>query len=283
MLIPCSKSEFEKRIDFFYSLATNLTKSGYPTYCDKIKTKEMFIERSLMAFERDTEEMLLFMYEGEIQGVIQYYTIPDDRYLGMVAFNIAKATEQALSEFLQYIDEKYAGYEAYMGFPCENRTAVEYLTSQGFVCIENDFNNTAFPDKINNLPQHSDIIKIGKENFEKFGFLHSQIEGDMYWNSERILENLDEWVVFVKEENSKPQGAVYYRDLKDNWLEIFGIDIDNDEYNPSVFKELLETAVVSAKQRNAEFITFFCEEEYEEITKECGFLCIGNYLCFKVK
>ena len=47
--------------------ASDLTKSGYPTYCDGVKTKEMFVKRSVKAFERENEQMLLFELEGEVQ------------------------------------------------------------------------------------------------------------------------------------------------------------------------------------------------------------------------
>ena len=57
MLIKCTKQELEKYIDFVYGLALDLTKSGYPIYCDGIKTKSMFIECLLKAFERDDEEI----------------------------------------------------------------------------------------------------------------------------------------------------------------------------------------------------------------------------------
>lgn len=70
MLRSCSISEFEKNIDFAYGPATDLTKSGYPTYCDGVKTKEMFVERSLKTFGRENEQILLFEIEGEAQGLI---------------------------------------------------------------------------------------------------------------------------------------------------------------------------------------------------------------------
>lgn len=60
MLKPCAKNEFDQYVDFAYELATDAEKSAYPTYCDGIKTKEMFIERLLKAYERETEEILLF-------------------------------------------------------------------------------------------------------------------------------------------------------------------------------------------------------------------------------
>ena len=70
MLRLCSKEEFDQYVDFAYDLALDVTKSGYPTYCDGAKTKEMFIERSLKAFDRETEQMLLFELEGEVQGTV---------------------------------------------------------------------------------------------------------------------------------------------------------------------------------------------------------------------
>ncbi len=45
MLRLCEKDEFDQYIDLAYELALDLTRSGYPTYCDGIKTKKMFVER----------------------------------------------------------------------------------------------------------------------------------------------------------------------------------------------------------------------------------------------
>ena len=83
-LRSCTREEFEKYIDFAYGLAMDLTKSGYPTYCDGIKTKESFIERSLKAFEREDEEMLLFMDKGEgKQAQIPLQGIPVEAVVGV--------------------------------------------------------------------------------------------------------------------------------------------------------------------------------------------------------
>ena len=281
MLRTCTKEEFDRYIDFAYDLATDLTKSGYPTYCDKIKTKETFIDNAHKAFERDTEEMLLFVLDGQVQGFIQYYLIPEDRYLQLSLFNINTATDVALSEFLEYIGGRYGGYDVYFGLPAENRSAAEFLAGRGFECIENDYNNTAFLDEIVPVSDETGLTRICKENYPIFETLHNQIEGDMYWNSERMLADLDDWVVFVKERDGRPAGAVYYRTARDGWFEIFGIDIDQDRHDPELFRELLGGAVSDAKNNNGKFITFFCDEEYEEITKQCGFFCVGNYLCFK--
>jgi len=281
MLHSCSKNEFDKYTDFIYELAMDLTKSGYPTYCDGIKTKAKFVERSYKAFERDTEDMLLFEHEGEVQGMIHYFWIPEDHYLQTICFNTGKATEQAISEFLAYIGERFSGYDVLFRFPAENISAVNFLAGQGFECIENDYNNTAFLDKLDKIRENSGLIRIEKGNYEKFELLHSQTEG--YWNSERIWEDLDNWIIFVKEKDGEPQGAVYYRALPlvDGWFEIYGIDMSQEAYDPELFQTLLNAALLDAKGRNGRFMTFFCDEEYEKAAMECGFVCIGNNLCYQ--
>ena len=280
MLRPCSESEFEKYIDFAYELATDPTKSGYPTYCDKIKTKEMFIARSREAFCRETEQMLLFEYDGEVQGFIHLFLISEDNYLSTLGFNIGKETEQALAEFLAFVGERYGGYDLFLGFPADNVSAVDFLRRHGFECIEDDYNNTAFLDECN-LIKSSGTVRIGRDNFESFRALHAQVEADMYWTSERIFAAIDSWNILMIEKDGEPQGAVYYMNADDGWYEIFGIDINNGEYSPALFRELLNAALHDAGSRGGRVMTFFCEEKYDVAARECGFICIGRYLLYK--
>ena len=281
MLRTCTNSEFDLYVDFAYELAANIEKSAYPTYCDGVKTKEMFVDRLTMAFERETEEILLFEIDGKVEGLIHYEWIPDDRYAATCAFNINRSTEQALEEFLAYVKEKCRGCDLYLGFPAENRVAIEFFEKQGFECIEDDYNNTVFIDEIPVFSEGSGLTRISSDNYDLFKPLHDQIAGDTYWNSERILADLNNWVVFVEEENGIPRGAVYYMDACDGWFEIFGIDMDSGIFNQEVFRNLLSAALADAKSRGGRIMTFFCEEEGEQTALECGLRCIGRYLCYK--
>ena len=84
----------------------------------------------------------------------------------------------------------------------------------------------------------------------------------------------------VKDILSTVNCAVYYMDLDDGWFEIFGIDMN--QYNHEAFKDLLIGALMDVKHRNGRAVTFFCEKEYEKDAVECGFQCIGNYLCHRI-
>ena len=283
MLRPCTKEEFDRLSGFAYGLASDPARSGYPTYCDGVKTKEMFLERSAKAFERETERMLLFELEGEVQGIVHFYWIPEDLYVGTNLFLTAKETGLALSEFIAYAKKTFPGYDLFLGFPEDNAQAADFLAGRGYECIESDYNNTSFLDSFGPFPENSRAVLIGRENYELFQALHSRTEGDMYWNSDRICGDLDHWRIFVREENGKALGAVYYMDEKDGWLEIFGIDVDGDARDEELYGDLLLAALSDARRRNGKVMTFFCEEEYESVALACGFKCVGKYLCFRVR
>lgn len=127
MLRICSKEEYKQYVDFVYEIALDPSKSGYPIYSDGIKTKDMFLSRSGQAFSRDTEAILLFEYEGIVEGWIHYYVLPEDKYISTVSFNILFHTEKALREFLELIHKQYKGYELYLGYPMDNVKAVNYF------------------------------------------------------------------------------------------------------------------------------------------------------------
>lgn len=282
MLRNCTKTEFDLYVDFAYELATNIEKSAYPTYCDGLKTKEMFMERLSKAFERDTEEVLLFEIDGKIEGLIHYQWLPKDNYVATCSFNINTATGQALSEFIAYVREKCKGYDLYLGFPADNKVAIQYFEKQAFECIEDDYNNIAFMDKISVPSADKKLTRINKDNYHLFKILHDQIEGDMYWNSERIFEDLDHWVIYVEQNNDSPQGAIYYMDETDGWLEIFGVDMDGGVIHQDIFRDLLIAALSDAKNKGGRVMTFFCDEDGEQTALECGFTCVGRYLCYKL-
>lgn len=281
MLRVCTEQEYKNYVDFVYEIAIDPSKAGYPTYSDGIKTKEMFIERSKKAFSRDNEEILLFEYDGIVEGWIHYYYLSEDNYLSTVSFNINMHTEQALQEFLEFAKIQFKGYELFLGYSKENKKAVDFLSSYGCECIEEDYNNTAFLNKYKPVKVNDALVRIDKENYQYFREIHNMIEGDMYWNSDRIYSDIDNWIIYVMINNDETLGSVYYMVDDDGWFEIFGIDMRDNVFDAEVFSELLKQALNTAKELNGKYMTFFCDEEGEEIAKNLGFECIGKYVCYK--
>lgn len=281
MLRSCTKQEYRTYADFVYDLARDPAKSGYPSYSDGIKTKAMFLERAEKAFSRETEGILLFAYEGAVEGWIHYYFLPEDKYLSTVSFNIRTHTEIALEEFLAWAQERFHGYELYLGYARDNKAAVAYLSSHGFSCIEEDYNNTAFLHRWEPCKRYDGVVRITKNTYERFAALHRQVEGDMYWNSERIYGDFDNWIILAKVRDGEALGSVYARRIGDGWFEIFGVDTKGDALDPALLEMLLGEALHSAKELGGEFMTFFCGKQEQEIARKLGFTCVGEYVCYK--
>lgn len=281
MLRVCTEQDYKKYAELAYNLALDKTKSGYPTYCDGIKTQAMFFRRSEEAFSNDSEGILIFEYEGVVEGWVHYFWLPEERYLSTVSFNIAVHTEQALAEFVEFAQTNFGGYELYLGYPLENMQAIEFLMANGFECIEESNNNTAFIDRCIRAEADGEFIRITRDCFEYFRILHRMAEDDMYWNSDRIYEDLDNWIVFVCLRAGEPVGCVYCTVAGENWYEIFGIDMKAGVLDRDVFSGLLLRLLNEVKKLGGKYVTFFCNDEESKISGEVGFEQVGGYVCCK--
>ena len=274
MLRRLEKQDFDRYVEFAYNLATDMTKSGYPTYADGIKTKEDFLARALGAFSNDNEEILLFEQNGKVAGWIHYYHLPDDRYLDTCAFCVDGGMKEALSEFISFARRRFPGSELYLGFPKENSEAVATLDAYGFERIEESYNNVLNFDLYTPQPVSAEIIPVTRNNFRLFSDIHSQHDEDMYWTSERILAAIDRWRIFVCLRSGKTVGAIYYSESKPV-SEIFGVDFPDNVYDSEVYRALLTAALNNGKNRGTKHMVFFNAEQSQPDALACGFRCVG--------
>lgn len=282
MLRPCTELEYREYADFVYALALDPARSGYPSYSDGIKTKEMFLESAAQALARENEGLLLFEFGGVAEGWVQYEAMPEDRCLQTLGFHIAAHTEAALAEFLVFAGARFPGYTLDLGFPAENERALGWLTARGIPLLEESRNCTAFPDRLEPVPPEGDVRRITRENFALFRTLHEPAEAGMYWTSDRILRALDRWTVLVLLEDGAPVGAVYFTALSEDWFEIFGADLRGG-FDAGHLRALLAAALCDAKNRGGRFMTFFCAPEEEAAARDLGFRSVGGYCCFETR
>ena len=282
MLTLLRESDFEKYAEFAYTLALDLTSSGYPTYTDGIKTKEEFIGRSRAAFAREDEGILLYEQDGRVCGWIHYYYLPADQYLDTCSFCISEGMGGAVSEFIAFAREHFPGSELYLGFPKENAEAVAALEAGGYPRIEESYNDVMHLARYELVPDCPDIIPVTRENFEPFRRLHSQqADTDMYWNSDRLLADIDNWAIYLYQRDGAAAGAIYLK--KDPVLsEIFGIDFPGD-YDSGVYRLLVTKALNDAKRNNVRYMVFFNGDEEQADALGLGFHCVSGYVCYRIE
>ena len=284
MLRKLEVSQFEQYVEFAYALALDTRKSGYPTYTDGIKTKEDFIARSRKALERDNEEILLFERSGEVRGWIHYYYLASDRYLDTCSFCVEEGMGDAIREFKAFAHERFPGSELYLGFPRENTEAVAALEALGFEQIEADWNNIADLERHSLTPVQGDIRLITRETYPLFAALHQQEDGEMFWDNAHILADLENWRIFVSMKGERAVGAIYTSVSADKKMEeIFGVDFPDGVYDGETYRALVTAALNDEKCRGVRHLVLFADDETQADTLRCGFRCVGQYVCYKLR
>lgn len=274
MLIPLMIKEKDLYLDFAYKLALDLHKSSYPTFLDGIKTKEDFIRGTNYAFQNDNEEILIFKKNNKVYGWVQYYFIKEENQIATYTFLSEDYHEEMVDEFIIYINNKYPNSSIALGLPVENiRVRTQFLNhhfkleEKSYNCVL-DLNNYSNKEFVN-------VIRLEKENFNTFKSIHDKAIG-IYWNSQRIYDDFDNWLIYTYHESDKVTSALYCMKEK-RFLEIFGIDYDNI-FNKEAFINVLIGFLNDCKKNQDNFICYF-SDNFEEITylQELGFKLIGEY------
>lgn len=282
MLRLLKESEFDTYIDFAYELALDPARSGYPTYCDGMKTKRDFIDRAKKSLERSGEDVLLFVEDGEAEGFIAFEHQEGERYLHAHIFNVRRDTGTALAEFVDYCRERWPGCLLDLGFPAENVDAAGWLEGQGVPCIERSWNFLLDLGGYEPLPAPSGVKRVGVENFEDFAVIHRQIQGEMYWNCDRVRNTLDGWAIFVTGEGERAGEVLMTLDDGPH-QEIFALDFVDGAHHEEPFQALLTAALNCLKEKGTRWLTFFVDEGCPEgeALKALGFRLVGTFICHR--
>lgn len=283
MLRLIKEAEFDRTIDFAYELALDPARSGYPTYCDGMKTREDFVSRTRKALERPGEDVLLFEEGGEVEGLIAFEHPEEEHYLHTFIFSIRRDTGTALAEFVDYCRERWPGFLLDLGFPAENVEAIGWLEGQGIPCNERSWNFLLDLNKYEPLPEPSGVKRITAENFEKFAAVHRQIQEDMFWNCERVRAALNRWAIFVTGEGETAGEVLMTLDGKPH-EEIFALGFVDGQYHEKSFQGLLTAALNLLKAHGAKWLTFFVDEgcPQGEVLQSLGFRLVGTFVCHRM-
>lgn len=283
MLRLLKESEFNTYIGFAYDLALDPARSGYPVYFDGMKTREDFVSRTRKALERPGEDILLFVEDGEVEGLIAFEHSEEEHYLHTFTFSIRRDTGTALAEFVDYCRTRWPGFTLDLGFPAENGEAISWLDGQGIPCNERSWNFLLDLDRYEPLPEPSGVKRITAENFEEFAAVHRQIQGDMYWNCERVRATLDRWAIFVAGEG-ETAGEVLMTLDGDPHEEIFALEFVDGQSHDEAFQALLAAALNCLKSNGTKWLTFFVDEgcPQGEVLKSLGFRLVGTFICHRL-
>lgn len=269
MLRAADAADVEKYAAAWYRLATDPTRSGYPSYCNSIKTERDFTAELLRCIDGKDRGALVYETDGAAVGLVCFFFIECDRYLQTVISVAERGTENMLAEFDRYARGRFGGYTLYMGLHAENTEAAAWLGVNGYSETERSI-DTVLTEGAARTATAENIVRIDENNFADFERLHSACDGDMYWTSARIKERLGEWKIYVAYADGAPRGSVY---LTGN--EVFGVDIDGERND--LVTELLRAAAADATGP----IIFFCDRTELAAAESAGFAKTGEYVLYE--
>ena len=273
MLMKATKSDIEKYIDFAYSLATDQTRSGYPLFSDGISTRKQFTEHVWRGFEGNNSDILLFVSEEKVEGLIQFFYIEQDRYLQITGFYISGDTEQALEEFIEYARGSFAGYSLYFGFPKKNARAITALQNNGCEFVEASYHDVFILENFAAKSELEGVVKVTESNFSEFGKIRKTDEYT-YWNSERIYETLNDWIIYLRYRDDTAVGYICARDG-----EIFDLGYRDNVFDENTYKALVTAILNDFKAQGRRHLIFF-NEEGQHAAQEIGFHCVAEYVLY---
>lgn len=279
MLRRLRETEFDRYAEFAYQVALDPAHASYPAYFDGIKTRENFFASAREAMQSLTAEVLLYERDGRVLGWLQYFWIPDERYLQLTACCVAEDIAGALTAFVRRVQARFAGFTCVCGFPAENTQALAALQEAGFSCAERTYNCVCFLDAFAASAPDAALVRVTETEFDRFRRLHAPVESGMYWTSERLLHALDQWQIFLLESGGEDLGAVYLTGDTD-MTEVFGVDLAPGA-GAGALRALLSGALAGEKRRGARRVIYFCEPERAVDAFAVGFTLVGEYVCME--
>ena len=274
MLAKATKNDIEQHMDFAYSLAMDQTKSGYPLWSDGVSTKEEFVDRVWRSYESEDRDILLFLVDGVMEGWIQFFYIAEDRYLQTNGFLINNHTERALTEFLEYAHGRFPGYDLYLGFPKRNTDAISALQKRNCRLIQECYHDIYIFDGADIQAETDGIVRVTESNFSEFRKLH-QTDPETYWNSERIFQALDEWLIYLLYREDTAAGYVCARNG-----DVVSLGYRDNVFDKSAYKALVTVILRDAQAAGYKHLIFFNDEESQPAAIELGFSCVSEYVLY---
>ena len=274
MLVKATEKDIAQYIDFAYSIALDQTRSGYPLFSDGVSTKEQFVNHIWEGFQKDGRDILLFMIDGAVEGLIQFFYIEQDRYLQTTGFLINRNTAEALSEFMDYASVNFAGYDLYFGFPKRNCCAIDFLQKSDCRLVEEAYHDIFIFDGADIQEKSDKLVKVTESNFSEFREIHNT-DSDTYWNSDRIYSTLSEWIIYMLYRDSVAVGYVCARDG-----EIFSLGYRDNTFDKCTYKALVTAILSDLKAAGYGHTVYFNDEESQSAALDIGFSCVGEYVLY---
>ncbi|MCL2854911.1 MAG: hypothetical protein FWE21_04760 [Defluviitaleaceae bacterium] len=209
------------------------------------------------------------MQKISINGV-EVFVEPEEKYLQINDIN-----EADLGKIWGLVLGEYGDYDKWL---CYHSTIppTSLIEEVGGVLVDDSVEMRLVPNQF--CPaQFLGVQRLTKADFDEFAQLHDRLNPDMYWNSQRMVQDLSHWAVFVVLNGGKI--TAYTMLALWNW-EIYKVAAETISQNAA----LITAAAQFAFENGAKELLYMADDgtNAHQAALKTGFLQTGFYKGYKL-
>ncbi len=270
-ILKANKNDIDRAVDLAFSL-----QSDPKTRCRSLlldASREDKYKRFMSYIEKDGHEVLLVEKDGKLEGLTPIFWIEEDLYVSYSQGPYGYDYESVSNCLYDYVKENFKGYKFYVNTAKEHVSSIKFFENKGFDKIEE-----AKMLKLENFTSDysNDFVHELNDNNKRdmYKWIEENIDEDTYWNSKRINENLDRFIIlgYFKEGLT---GHIIGRGSV-NYIEIIAFTGDEE-----VKEELFKSFISKSYEKGVKFIDLYTEEDYEvRLGEKHGFKLYDSNKCY---
>lgn len=270
-VVKAKINDINRAVDLAFSMQGKIE-----TRCRNLSldaSREQIYEMFMSYIERDQHEVLLVEKDGKLEGVTPIYWMEEDLYVSYAQGPYGYDYEAVANCLYDYVAENFKGYKFYVNTASEHTESINFYENKEFQKIEEalmlkleDFSSDYSNEFVQELDENN--------SRDLYDWVEKHIDEDTYWNSKRLSENLNRFIILGYFEKGL-KGHIIGRGST-NYTEI--IAFTGDE---KIKEELFKSFISKAYKRNIKFIDLYTEDDYEvSLGTKYGFKLYDNNNCF---
>lgn len=283
MICELTEKDIKDAFLLAWEISQDRERNSYPIYPEPGDLQD-----ALIGSVRDPYDQVIGCFEKEeLIAVCIVFPMREDHFLQTNGFYVSGKFEYAAKQFVSYLKKKYPGYKALFGFPKENKYAAMFFYEQGGRCVESSYTCICSKESFRRSETEAKVKPLTEERFEEYALFHDRFAKDIYWNSSRILRQLDEWWIYVYEEKGVICGSMFMHVEADCDAEIFGVFVEDGKDIHKITRRLLSRTLHDLFQGipTVMDVLYFVEETSSQELRaavETGFIRKDQYKCYEL-
>lgn len=253
-VVKANMNDIDRAVDLAFSMQSN--KETRCRYLLLDASREQIHELFMKYIEGDSQDLLLVERDGKLEGLTPLYWMEEDQYVSYAQGPYGYDYEAVANCLYDYVLENFEGYKFYANTASEHLKSIKFFEGKGFEKIEEavllkleDFKSDYFNGYVQTL---NDI-----NSKAIYDWIEKHIDEDTYWNSKRISENLERFIILGYFKDGIKghiigRGSVQYTEI---------IAFSGDKM---IKEDLFKSFISKAYKRNVKQIDLYTEDEWEE-------------------